>query len=94
MVYLRTGIVLGREGGILKKLLPVVKNFFGGHFGNGKQWMSWIHIDDQVEAIIFLLQNENVSGAFNLTSPEPVRMKDFVETLARSLNRQIGRAHV
>jgi uncharacterized protein len=87
LVYLRTGIVLGRDGGILKKLLPVVNNFIGGHFGIGKQWMSWIHLDDEVEAILFLLQNEHLNGAFNLTSPEPVRMKDFVKLFAHSLNR-------
>ncbi len=87
LVYLRTGIVLGNEGGMLKQLIPVIKGFFGGHFGNGRQWMSWIHLDDEIEAILFLLQNEEVNGAFNLTSPEPVRMKDFVKALGYSLNR-------
>jgi len=70
-VYLRTGIVLSPKGGALKKLLPLFKLGVGGKFGNGKQWQSWISIDDEIGAIEHLL-TANVSGAVNLTAPNPV----------------------
>ena len=53
------------------------KLFFGGHFGDGKQWMSWIHIQDEVDAILFLLENKQTEGVFNLTAPKPERLRKF-----------------
>jgi uncharacterized protein (TIGR01777 family) len=85
-VYLRTGIVLSPKGGALKKLLPLFKLGVGGKFGNGKQWQSWISIDDEIGAIEYLLTT-NVSGAVNLTAPNPVTNAEFTKVLASVLKR-------
>ena len=85
-VYLRTGIVLSPKGGALKKLLPLFKLGVGGKFGNGKQWQSWISIDDEIGAIEYLL-TANVSGAVNLTAPNPVTNAEFTKVLASVLKR-------
>ena len=85
-VYLRTGIVLSPKGGALKKLLPLFKMGVGGKFGNGKQWQSWISIDDEIGAIEYLL-TANVSGAVNLTAPNPVTNAEFTKVLASVLKR-------
>lgn len=76
VVRLRTGIVLGRNGGALQKMLPVV-------LGDGSQWMSWIHLTDEVRFIEFALANSKVAGAFNLTAPNPARNADFTSELAK-----------
>lgn len=83
---IRTGIVLGRHGGSLKKLLPLFKIGAGGRFGNGRQWWSWITMTDQVRAIEFLIGND-VSGPVNLTAPNPARNADFAKTLGSVLHR-------
>lgn len=83
---LRTGIVLTTKGGALKKQLPLFQLGLGGKFGNGKQWQSWISIDDEVRAIEHLL-TANVSGAVNLTAPNPVTNAEFTSTLARVIKR-------
>ncbi|MFZ9884496.1 MAG: TIGR01777 family oxidoreductase, partial [Ilumatobacteraceae bacterium] len=75
-VFLRTGIVLTPLGGALKKQLPIFKLGLGGKFGNGKQWQSWISLDDEIAAIEHLL-TANVSGAVNLTAPNPVTNAEF-----------------
>jgi hypothetical protein len=85
-VLLRTGIVLTTKGGALKKQLPLFQLGLGGKFGNGKQWQSWISIDDEVSAIEHLL-TANVSGAVNLTAPNPVTNAEFTSTLARVVKR-------
>ena len=85
-VLLRTGIVLTTKGGALKKQLPLFQLGLGGKFGNGKQWQSWISIDDEVGAIEHLLTT-NVSGAVNLTAPNPVTNAEFTSTLARVVKR-------
>jgi hypothetical protein len=85
-VYLRTGIVLSPKGGALKKLLPLFKLGVGGKFGNGRQWQSWISIDDEIGAIEYLL-TANVSGAVNLTAPNPVTNAEFTKVLASVLKR-------
>ena len=85
-VYLRTGIVLSPKGGALKKLLPLFKLGVGGKFGNGKQWQSWISIDDEIGAIEYLL-TANVSGVVNLTAPNPVTNAEFTKVLASVLKR-------
>lgn len=84
---LRTGIVLSKQGGALDKMLPPFKLGMGGRMASGKQMMSWIHIDDMVNAIVFLLEDEKAHGAFNLTAPEPVSNTNFTQTLAKTLNR-------
>ncbi|WP_121785107.1 TIGR01777 family oxidoreductase, partial [Pseudomonas aeruginosa] len=84
---LRTGIVLSTQGGALPKMSKPFKLGIGGKLGSGKQYMPWIHIDDMVNGIIFLLEHENTQGAFNLTAPNPVRNKVFTQVLAKVLNR-------
>ncbi|MGF1687163.1 TIGR01777 family oxidoreductase [Photobacterium japonica] len=84
---LRTGIVLGRHGGALAKMLLPYQLGMGGPIGNGKQYTPWIHLDDMVNAIVFLLHTPTANGAFNLTAPEPVTNKAFSKALAHSLHR-------
>ena len=86
VAHLRTGIVLSPRGGALKKLLPLFKIGAGGRMGSGRQWQSWISIDDEVQAIDHLLSS-SVSGAVNLTAPQPVTQAEFTKTLARVLKR-------
>ena len=85
-VFIRTGIVLTPKGGALKKQLPLFKVGLGGKFAGGKQWQSWITLDDEVRAIEFLLKAQ-ISGAVNLTAPNPVTNSEFTSTLARVLHR-------
>lgn len=85
--YLRTGIVLGKNGGALSKMLPAFKLGLGGPMGNGSQWMSWIHIDDLIGIILYLIQHRNISGAVNGSAPNPTRNKDFSSTLGYVLKR-------
>ncbi|MET0500362.1 MAG: DUF1731 domain-containing protein, partial [Candidatus Binatia bacterium] len=63
------------------------KLFVGGRLGSGKQWMPWIHIEDEVGLILFLIANENAQGAFNGTAPNPVTMEEFCKALGNVLNR-------
>ncbi len=81
----RNGLALGRDGGVFAKILPVFKTGTGGRLGTGKQWYSWIHIDDLVG--IYILAIDRLAGAINGTAPNPVRNKDFTEMLARALHR-------
>jgi uncharacterized protein len=85
-VHLRTGIVLSTKGGALKKQLPLFKLGLGGKFGSGKQWQSWISIDDEVGAIMHLLTS-SVSGAVNLTAPNPVTNAEFTRALSHAVKR-------
>ena len=86
-VIIRTGIVLGRDRGALPRLMQPFRFFVGGSLGSGKQWLSWIHLEDEIRAIRFLMENENLSGAFNLTAPSPRVMKDFCKILGRVMHR-------
>ncbi len=86
-IILRTGLVLTPKAGVLKKLLLPFRLFAGGKYGSGEQWWPWIHIVDQIDAMIYLIENEKASGVFNLTSPQPLKMKAFGKALARALNR-------
>jgi uncharacterized protein (TIGR01777 family) len=83
---IRTGVVLGKDGGALQKMLPPFKAFVGGKIGSGKQWMSWIHLDDLVGIICHALANP-MNGAFNGTAPNPVTNADFTSELASVLGR-------
>ena len=84
---IRTGVVLGRDGGAFAKLVKPFRFFLGGHLGSGRQWFSWIHLEDQIAAIKFLMENEHLKGAFNLTAPQPVTMKEFCKILGKVLHR-------
>src|SRR5690625_138798 len=86
-VLTRFGVILGKGGGALPLMGLPVKLFVGGEIGDGEQWVSWVHIDDVVNLIIFCLENEEVSGPVNVTAPEPKRNKDFMKTLAQVLHR-------
>ena len=86
VAHLRTGIVLSPAGGALRKQLPLFKLGLGGRFGNGRQYQSWISIDDEVGAIMHLLGAE-VSGAVNLTAPNPVTNTEFSRLLGKQLHR-------
>ncbi|MEJ2647599.1 MAG: TIGR01777 family oxidoreductase [Sedimentisphaerales bacterium] len=86
-VIIRTGVVLGKEDGALPQIAKPFKYFVGGHPGSGKQWFSWISLEDEVAAIRFLMKNQEPKGVFNLTSPEPVTMKDFCRKLGKALKR-------
>ena len=87
VVNLRTGIVLAKEGGALSKMLPPFKACLGGPLGSGNQVMSWIYIEDEVNAIMKLLEDSSLSGPVNLTAPHPVSMREFAQTLGRVLNK-------
>ena len=86
-VLLRTGIVLSPRGGALAKMLPPFRMFVGGALGSGKQWMSWIHIDDEVGLIRHILNSDELQGAVNATAPGPVTNSRFSKTLGRVLGR-------
>lgn len=88
-VIIRPGVVLGKNGGALGKMAWPVRFFLGGYPGSGRQWFSWISLFDAVRAIRFLIQNENFRGAFNLTSPKPVTMKEFYVTFGKVMNRPV-----
>ena len=84
---IRTSPVLGRSGGILTRLIRPFRFFLGGPVGSGKQWFPWIHLDDEVGAIRFLMEREDLQGAFNLTAPAQLMMKDFYHTLGKAMRR-------
>jgi len=86
-VMIRTGIVLGSSGGALPKMIMPFKFFLGGYWGSGYQWISWISLADEVAAIKFLIENSNLNGVFNLTSPEPMQNQNFFQILAKVLKR-------
>lgn len=87
VVITRFGIVLGQNGGALGQMIPLFKYFLGGPLGSGRQWFSWIHMQDLTEAFIFLLGHPEISEAVNLCSPNPVRNKDLGRALGRVLRR-------
>ena len=86
-VIIRTGVVLGATGGALARLLLPYRFFVGGPMGSGKQWISWIHIEDGIGCILFLLEHKDLNGAFNLTAPHPLQNKLFNRELGKLLRR-------
>ncbi len=86
-IHIRTGIVLSAEGGALKKMLPPFRMGLGGRLASGRQWMSWIHIQDWTGAVHHILKNDLLQGAVNMVAPRPVQNTDFTETLASVLSR-------
>lgn len=87
VVITRFGIVLGKNGGALGQMIPLFKYFLGGPLGSGRQWFSWVHMDDLAQAFIFLLKNAEIQGAVNLCSPEPVRNVDLGRAIGKILHR-------
>ncbi|MBN3893210.1 MAG: TIGR01777 family protein [Nostoc sp. JL31] len=86
LVILRFGIVLG-NGGALGKMIPPFKLFAGGPIGSGRQWFSWIHVDDLVNLILQALTKPEIEGVYNATAPNPVRMADLSQTMGQVMNR-------
>ncbi len=87
VVTLRQGVVLGKGGGALSKMLLAFRLGLGGPMGSGKQWFSWIHIADEIRAIIFLMEREHLNGPFNLVAPYPIRQREFARILGKVLHR-------
>ncbi|MBU1711807.1 MAG: TIGR01777 family oxidoreductase [Proteobacteria bacterium] len=84
---MRFGVVLGRGGGALEKMIPPIRFFVGGPIGSGRQWFPWIHIEDLISAIMFILENKAVNGSLNFTAPKSIRNIELVKTIAGILHR-------
>ena len=87
VVLVRIGLVLGLGGGLLTQVLPPFRMGVGGRLGSGRQWMSWIHVDDVVGIVLHALENEEIRGPLNATAPAPVRNGEFTKTLGSVLRR-------
>ena len=87
VVLMRFGIVLGEKGGALGQMIPLFKKYIGGPIGSGKQWFSWIYIQDLADAIVFLTKHPEISGPVNMCSPNPVRNRDLAKSLGKALHR-------
>lgn len=87
VVLLRTGVVLDRDGGAMQRILLPYKFFVGGTLGAGTQWFPWIHIDDEISAIVYTLETDSVSGPINLAAPESVQVEEFCCRLGKVLHR-------
>ncbi len=86
-VIIRSGLVLGRSGGAFPSLVRPFRFFTGGPLGSGRQWLSWIHLADEVRAIRFLVEREDLAGVHNLTAPDPLPEKDLCRELGAALGR-------
>jgi uncharacterized protein (TIGR01777 family) len=86
-IVIRTGMVLGANGGALVRLVQPFRYFLGGHTGTGEQWNSWIHIEDVIQSILFLMESKDLKGVFNLTAPYSLKNKDFCQSVGTALRR-------
>ncbi len=87
VALMRFGVVLGKNGGAIATMKTPFKLALGGPLGSGTQWFPWIHIEDLVNAVIFIMENEKLKGAFNFTAPEMIRQKEFAMAFGKSLKR-------
>jgi hypothetical protein len=87
VAVMRFGVVLGKNGGALAKMIPAFKSFAGGPIGSGKQWFPWIHLEDLISAVTFIIKNQDIKGPVNFCAPNPVRNRDFAKALGRILGR-------
>jgi uncharacterized protein (TIGR01777 family) len=87
VVITRFGIVLGHKGGALGQMMSIFRKYLGGPLGSGKQWFSWIHMEDLVGAFLFLMAHRELSGPVNLTSPNPIRNKELAKALGKAMHR-------
>ncbi len=87
VVLTRFGIVLGKTGGALGQMIPAFKKFVGGPLGSGKQWFSWIHMADLLDAMLFVIDHSEISGPVNFCAPNPVRNQDLAKALGKVLHR-------
>ena len=85
VTIMRFGIILGKGGGAMEKMVPAFRMYVGGPLGNGAQWFPWVHLFDVNKAIQFLMNNEHLEGVFNFCSPNPVRNRDLAKTMGRIL---------
>lgn len=83
----RIGVVLGDGGGALARMIPAFRAFAGGPLGDGRQWLSWVHVDDAVRALLFAVDRGDFDGPFNVTAPKPTTMSDFASALGHALHR-------
>jgi len=90
VVHLRSGLVLSTEGGLFPRMLAPARFGLGARFGSGRQYMSWITLDDQLGAMLHLLNDDSAAGPFNLTAPGPVSNREFTHALGRALHRPAG----
>ncbi len=89
IVMARFGVILSKNGGALQKMLPIFQMGGGGIIGSGKQYMSWVTLDDVVNALIFAVQNKSVKGAVNIVAPNSVRNSEFTDALGHALHRPV-----
>jgi uncharacterized protein (TIGR01777 family) len=87
VVHPRVGVALGRGGGALEKMVAPFRWFVGGPIGEGSQWVSWVHLDDVVRAMLFAIDHDSLSGPVNVTAPDAVTMNDFARALGAAMNR-------
>ncbi len=87
VAVMRFGVILGRGGGAMAKLIPAFKMFVGGPLGDGKQWFPWLHLDDLLAAVKFVLEHQEVSGPLNFCAPNPVRNRELAQALGKVLGR-------
>lgn len=87
LVRLRFGLVLGGNGGLLQRMTIPYQLFAGFHFGNNDQWMSWVHRHDVVNSILFAMQHKEMKGVANVTAPEPILFREFLQQLGKQLHR-------
>ncbi|MGH9227070.1 MAG: TIGR01777 family oxidoreductase [Acidimicrobiales bacterium] len=87
VVTLRSGIIQAGSGGALERLMLPFKLGFGGRWGSGKQWLSWVHLQDEVGAIRHVIDTDNLSGPVNATAPNPVTVADYADALGKALHR-------
>ena len=87
VVTLRFGIVLGQDGRALKQMIPLFKWYLGSPLGGGKQWFSWIHVDDLANIYLYLMEDKDISGPINCMAPNPVRNRELTKALGEALGR-------
>ncbi|MBC6465346.1 TIGR01777 family oxidoreductase [Actinomadura alba] len=87
VVHPRSGVVLTREGGLLAKVLPLFRLGLGGRLGDGRQWMSWISLPDEIAALRLLIERDDLTGPVNLTAPQPATNAEFTKALGRAVRR-------
>ena len=87
VAVMRFGVVLGKNGGALAKMIPAFKMFVGGSMGSGNQWFPWIHLDDLMAAVRFIIDHQDVSGPLNFCAPNPARYRQLAKTLGEVLGR-------